>query len=55
MSILFILISSQSQKYERINLGALIAECVAEMVPLLEEHELSIRMEETDPVYAKSG
>lgn len=41
-------------KYERINLGALIAECVAEMVPLLEEHELSIRMEETDPVYAKA-
>ncbi len=24
------------------------------MVPLLEEHELSIRMEETDPVYAKA-
>lgn len=41
-------------KYERINLGALIAECVAEMVPLLEEHELSIRMEEIDPVYAKA-
>lgn len=41
-------------KYERINLAALIAECVAEMVPVLEEHALSIRMEETEPVYAKA-
>lgn len=41
-------------KCERINLGALIAECIAEMVPVLEEHKLSIRMKETDLVYAKA-
>lgn len=38
----------------RINLGALITECIAEMVPILEEHKLCIRIKETGPVYAKA-
>lgn len=39
---------------EKIHLGALIAECVAEMVPILEEKNIRIRIEQTNPVYAKA-
>lgn len=37
---------------EKINLGALITECVAEMVPVLEEKNIRIQIERAEPVYA---
>ncbi|MBS7009307.1 sensor histidine kinase [Anaerostipes sp.] len=40
--------------WDRINLGALIAECIAEMIPVLEEKELRIRMEEQEIVYVRA-
>lgn len=39
---------------EKINVGALIAECVAEMVPILEEKGMQIKIVSPYPVYAKA-